>query len=331
MTADKDIEARRREAAHWFARLNQKRVSATDVTGFSQWRRSPENAAAYARVEALWDAADTLAGDPDVERLRQVARGRANRSRRPAWKTGKALVPAGAALALALAVAAAPIWAGRSRAYDTEVGERRVVALNDGSEITLDTNSAIRVRFTRDGRRVELIRGQAFFEVQGDTARPFVVLAGRTDVTALGTQFDVRRLGSGARVTLVEGRVEVTTRSADGPRWTLSPGEQVSTMTARSAVQKVNVEAETSWTAGRLIFDGDTVEAAVAEINRYNRVPIVLEAPGIARIAVSGAFDSRDAAGFVSALTALYPVTATTAPDGRIVIRDDPTKKSTAP
>lgn len=330
MTADKDIDTRRREAAQWFARLNQKRVSAADVTGFSQWRRSPENAAAYARVEALWQSADTLAGDPDVEALRQSARDRANRSYRPDLKGAKRLIPIGATLAVVVAIVAVPMWAGRSRAYDTEIGERRVVALSDGSEVTLDTNSSIRVRFTRDRRTVELIRGQALFEVQGDHARPFVVAAGTTDVTAVGTQFDVRRIGPGARVTLIEGRVDVVSRADSGPRWRLSPGEQIST-TGRQTVQRVNIETETSWTSGRLIFDGDTVETAVAEINRYSRAPIVLEAPGIARIAVSGAFDSRDTAGFASALVELYPVTARTAPDGRIVIRDDSTKKSTAP
>ncbi|HQR88865.1 MAG TPA: hypothetical protein PLH31_06295 [Caulobacter sp.] len=86
--------------------------------------------------------------------------------------------------------------------------------------------------------------------------------------------------------------------------------------------------SETSWTAGRLVFAGDTVEAAVAEVNRYSRTKVVLEAPTIARIAVSGAFNTGDVDGFVSALTELYPVVAERTPTGQIVIRDAPTKNA---
>ena len=93
--------------------------------------------------------------------------------------------------------------------YVTAIGEQRTIQLDDGSRIILDTSSEVAVRLTGNRRSVTLTAGQAMFDVQGDPARPFVVAAGDTKVTAIGTRFDVRRSGAGARVILVDGRVDV--------------------------------------------------------------------------------------------------------------------------
>jgi transmembrane sensor len=321
MTVDTELDARRREAAAWFARLKQKRVAATDITAFSQWRRAPENAQAYASIEAMWDAADTLAGDPDIAAFTQGARARADASRHAQRRLSRALVPVGAIAGLGIVVFGAVLWSSRGDSYQTDLGEQRAVVLADGSRVTLDTNSRIRVRLTRNQRAVELIDGQAYFAVVGDSSRPFVVTAGDTNVTAVGTRFDVRRLGEGARVTLVEGKVEVRDTDGAAPTWSLTPGQQIVTASSRPAVKSVDPASATSWTSGRLIFAGDTVETAVAEINRYSATKVVLEAPGVARIPVSGAFNSGDVEGFVSALTDLYPVTADRSRPGQIILR----------
>ncbi len=331
MTVDSDLDARRREAASWFARLNQKRVAAADITAFSQWRRSPENAAAYAKIETMWEAAETLAGDVDVAALTQGARERADASRQAQRQLSRIFIPIGAvagALVLGLAVS---LWAGRTRSYETGFGERRVVLLADGSHVTLDSESRIRVKLEAGRRSVELASGQAFFDVQGDRSRPFVVTAGDADVTAIGTRFDVRRSGDGAQVTLVEGKVEVRDRPAAAPRWFLSAGQQVLTTEPRAVVRRVDAISETSWTSGRLIFAGDTIEAATAEVNRYSREKVVIAAPSIARIAVSGAFNTGDVEGFVSALTELYPVIPDRSHAGQIVLRDAPAKIRAVP
>jgi transmembrane sensor len=331
MTADTDLDARRREAASWFATLNQKRVAAADITAFSQWRRKPENAAAYARIETMWEAAETLKGDTDISALTEGARARADVSRKVHSRRSKVLIPIGAVATIAALALGVTLWAGRSQSYETSLGERRTVVLADGSRVTLDTDSRIRVKLTGDRRTVELADGQAFFEVQGDRTRPFVVTAGATDVTAVGTRFDVRRNGDGAQVTLVEGKVDVTNRTGAAPHWSLTPGQQIVTTSQRPAVRTVDVTSETSWTTGRLIFASDTVETAVAEVNRYSHAKVVLQAPAIASITVSGAFNTGDVDGFVSALTELYPVVAERTPSGQIVIRDATDKNPAVP
>lgn len=318
-------ESRRKQAADWFARLNQRRVTADDVKAFSAWRRDPENAAAYAGIEALWDTAGNLAGAPNMAALVEDARTRAAGRPRRERLVG-VLKPLGAAGA-ALVVAAGLGWVWflqQPVTYATEVGEQRVVVLDDGSRITLDTASSIRVRYTGERRSVSLTEGQALFDVEGDPARPFVVTAGDAEVTALGTRFDVRRLTDGARVVLIEGRVAVRDAATPERTWSLNPGQQVVTSAPQPVVASVSIPVATSWTTGRLIFEDTPVAVAVAEVNRYTRNPIEIRDGGVAANRVSGAFDAADVDGFVAALTDLYPLEVRRSPDGRIILAGAP-------
>ncbi|KAK0341442.1 hypothetical protein LTR94_026358, partial [Friedmanniomyces endolithicus] len=143
MTADNDLDVRRREAASWFATLNQKRVAASDITAFSQWRRTPANAEAYARIETMWEAAGSLKGDADIAALTAGARARADASRKMQGRLAKGLIPIGALAAVAAVVVGVTLWSARPLSYETGLGERRIVVLADGSKVTLDTESRI--------------------------------------------------------------------------------------------------------------------------------------------------------------------------------------------
>lgn len=316
-----DAEIRRREAADWFVRLNQRKVDRQDVVAFSEWRRDPFNAGAFERLDALWGAAGTLAHDPEIVALTEALKAEARQGpkttapprRSPGWRGLGAL--AGALLLTALV--GGWLWV-QPRALSTAVGERRTVVLADGSELTLDTASRVTVRLRGGQRRIELLEGQASFSVAPDPTRPFTVTAGQTRVIALGTRFDVRRDGDGARVVLEEGRVRVATTAAD---WTLAPGQGVDTGDARPRPAPVDVPRQTSWREGRLIFERAPVSEAVAEVNRYSRHKIELEPGAVGEGTVSGAFDAGDQDGFLSALTALYPLRVDRAPDGHVVLR----------
>lgn len=326
MTVETVADIRRREAAAWFARLKQRRVESADIQAFSEWRRSPENATAFARIEAMWDAAEVLAHDDDMAELTLAAAKRgAARARSPVRTRWRPLV---AALAGVVVLGSAAVWLlAQPKVYATEVGEQRLVRLADGSTVRLDTASRIAVRLRGNERRVELVSGQALFDVRPDAARPFVVNAGDTAVTALGTRFDVRRLGAEVRVILIEGRVRVDeTGGQSRQSWTLRPGQQVVPSAAAPVVADVDAARATSWTTGRLVFDRTPLQTAVAEVNRYSPTKIELRARAVTGIPVSGAFDAGDIDGFVSAVTELYPVTASPPTDGVIVLRDAPKK-----
>lgn len=325
MTVDGDLDIRRREAAAWFTRLSRRRVSADDVRAFSAWRRDPANAQAFARVESVWTASRTLENDPDISRITAEALGDALPTAR-ARSLMSGLMPPLNAMTAGVAVLAVAVFAGvwfltRPLTYDTGVGEQRTVQLADGSRLTLDTDTHVRIRLDDARRAVTLLKGQAYFQVQGDPGRPFVVTAGDTVVTALGTRFDVRRLDDGhARVVLVEGRVEVGDMRSTRPDVVLAPGQELRSTSARPFVRTVDAARATSWTTGRLVFEGTSVADAVAEVNRYSIRKIELQAPRIAAIPVSGAFDAGDVDGFVAALADLYGVTPDARRDGTIVL-----------
>ena len=311
MTDETGHDTRTREAAEWFARLKQRRVDSADVEAFSVWRRIPANAAAFERMEAMWNAAGVLARDPEmVELTRAAAEPDARRPeprRRLSWKPATAIT----LCVLALGAAGGTWLMSRPQVHSAGFGEREHVRLADGSSVQLDSGSRIAVRLRGDARRIELLDGEALFDVAHDPGRPFVVTAGKTRVTALGTRFDVRRRGEEVRVVLVDGRVRVDADRAEGPRaWTLAPAQQITPTATAPVVAAADVSHATSWTSGRLMFERTPLSTAIAEVNRYSRTPIELQASGLAQVEVSGVFDAGDTAGFVSAVTALYPVRA---------------------
>jgi transmembrane sensor len=314
-------EARvREEASAWFARLNRQQVSLTELEAFRAWRDDPSNRAAYEAVDRTWRRAGSLKGEPGMDQALSDALARGATRRRRRERQGSWIAGAGVASLICLTVAGgAWIYLQGHPSYATRVGEQRLVRLADGSAVRLDTDTRIDVAFSRGERDIRLERGQAFFDVAHDRTRPFLVTAGDTTVRAVGTRFDVRKDGVQATVTLVEGVVEVRRAGADSRMWTLQPGQQVAASAAASP-RAINVEAATSWTAGRVVFEGVPLWAAVEEINRYSAHKIVLQAPAVASTPVTGSFETGDSDAFVSAVSDLHGLRATREPDGAIVL-----------
>lgn len=301
-----------REAAEWFARLGAKSVSTDTIHEFFAWRATPENAAAYKRMEGHWERMGRLRGDTEIDAM-LASIGKAKRT--PAI-VGRPVL--GAILALLVVGAGVGVWwtMNRSPTYGTDVGEQRTVQLADGSSVRLDTDSRIRVLLSADERRIDLLEGQALFEVAHDAARPFVVSADGTTVTALGTVFDVRRAGPDVRVILVEGRVRV-----DGPRGaqtTLAPNQTAVVTPLGAEARPVDASAATAWAEGRLVFSGTPLRDAVAEVNRYLTDKVILEAPAVAGTAISGTFRVGDRGAFVSAASEVFALDAQSQPGGAV-------------
>ncbi|HCW50204.1 MAG TPA: iron dicitrate transport regulator FecR [Brevundimonas sp.] len=320
MTLQSDPDIRSQQAADWFSRLNQRHVSTDDVHAFSAWRRDPANAAAYDRVQSMWDLSKTLGGDPEIEALVAKASGMPPRQR-PRRTPSKAIGVVGfAALVLMIGAGLYAYAQWRPTAYEAGIGERRTLTLADGSHVTLDTGSRIEVRLSRETRTIRLLEGQALFDVAPDTERPFQVQAGATRITALGTLFDVRLAGRGARVVLVEGRVAVSEQRSNDRRWTLTPGQQINTAAPTPAVGDVDTAKAMAWTQGRLVFEHTTIRAAVAEANRYNRRPLVLEDLALQNEQISGTFNAGDQDALAAALADLYSLEVSRREDGAILL-----------
>jgi transmembrane sensor len=307
-SADRSRDA---TASEWFTLMTRPSVTPEDLSAFRAWRRDPDNAAAFARVKAGWEAAGGLAERPGIVAATEAALAKypargdgagARPSRRfllrpLAWgAAGLALAGGGAVFALR----------GRGETFSTGVGGQRLEVLADGTRMRLNTDTRVRVAFGGGARRVVLERGQAFFEVAHDAARPFVVEADGARVRALGTRFDVRRDDGEVRVTLLQGRVEVTGEA--GGAAVLTPGEAV--VAGRSGVSQpraVDAPAATSWRSGRITLSGVPLAEAVAEVNRYSERKVVLDAPAaVAGKRISGQFVAGDIDSFVAGARSLY-------------------------
>lgn len=326
------------EAAEWFVEMDREDVDLITRQEFDEWlRRSPEHVRAYLELLPLWEqgaqhrslheTAESLIAEVSSAPGNVVSLNagsglppRAERKVRPKFQ-----VWASIAASVLLVTLGAWLYSVRG-IYSTGIGEQRSVALADGSVVELNTRSRIRIRFSENAREIELLEGQALFEVAHDENRPFVVQGGDARIRALGTQFDVYRKQTGTTVTVVEGRVTILpeTERASGKEpqeqstrvqpqsagagaathpvensqlagILLAAGEQA-TITAGSveSTDAANVAAAIAWTQRRLIFQKTTLAEVVREFNRYNERPLRIADPQIQEFLVSGTFSSTD-------------------------------------
>lgn len=325
-----DEQRRFHEASAWQLRLADD--PALEVSEeFQAWIADPENHKAFKGVNTAWNAAEDFAVEPALLDMRQAALRRARMANTQRWRP-QTMMKRAAAAAIALAViggGAAYYFATAPDRYVTAIGERRTVALSDGSRVALDSDSEVEVRYFKNARTLTLDRGRARFDVAHDIARPFSVTAGNETVVAVGTSFDVEKIGTKVLVTLIHGRIVVKDSNAEAaspsekPRAAVSlkaGQELVATANVRPIVKPANLDVANAWEGGRLVFNGDTLGEAVARVNRYTGQPIQVD-PAIASIRIIGAFNAGDVSSFVSAVTSYFPVQATTTADNAILLQ----------
>lgn len=302
------------EAAFWVVRMHSDQVTSEDERLFSAWLgKDLAHGEAYDRQNKLWRSVAALRHDSDAMDAFAELRETARRPHRPS-RRGLIAASLGGGVAIAGGWMAWDAAFG-AKAYATEVGEQQRVVLDDGSTVTLNTDSALRVRFSRSERKLWLDKGQAYFSVAKDPGRPFRIFVGDEELRCTGSAFDVRRDGDKARVTLEEGSVEVYREGEPGaldvnePAVVLRPGQRlVVTRVAPVEISAVDTRSVGAWRFGRMVFDSEPLGDAIAEINRYNTRQIVISDPSLAEVAINGVFQTGKPEAFVEALTAAFPV-----------------------
>lgn len=186
--------------------------------------------------------------------------------------------------------------------YATPVGGRQTVTLADGSRIELNTDTVLQLNKVREQRSVTLVKGEAYFQVQHDAARPFVVATPGHTVTDLGTKFTVRTESDRVEVRLLEGkaRLDATDVSARQPSMLLKPGDvAVATASTMSVKHEPMHELadDLGWRRGLIVFHDTTLADAALRLNRYNTNKLVI-APAAARLKINGTFRADDAQTF---------------------------------
>ncbi len=195
--------------------------------------------------------------------------------------------------------------------YTTEIGKQRVVTLADGTKVTLDTDSQIRVAYREDERRVALQRGRAYFDVAPNPARAFIVVVDNGEVKAAGTAFSVHKAQQGIEVALLKGEVEVQPDTTSAPpRRTeiLTSGEQL-IYQSDGGVQRAsiaNLNERMSWFTGKLIFSSRRLADVVKEVNRYSEKTIRLASPKLHDLEIDAVFNIGDLETFVLTLQSSF-------------------------
>jgi transmembrane sensor len=311
-----------REAAAWHARLQSRSVSNDELERFWKWRSSRENAEAFEAIDDIWNDAVKAADDPRIQdAIRNV--GDPIPVRQSIFSFGLRTRNwfAGAMVAVLLLVTTA-ILRNQPAVYGTGVGQTLAVRLDDGSKVTLNTSTRISVHFTKAHRDIELLQGQALFQVAHDVSRPFRVTAAETSVTALGTEFEVLRADSGVKVTLVQGRILVSpTRAAPASRLDTAGATLVAARGSGVEVSRRDPKVALSWVEGRIDLRDVPLSSAIFEVNRYTRERIVLDSPGLADTRISGVFATGDREAFTLATTALLGLRQSKDEDGTIHLR----------
>lgn len=308
------------QASAWFLRLRSQEADTEALNEFRSWLSAGEDReAAYMRVQALWDGLDDHAAAPEIMERRQAALARARRSgeRRIMGFSAQKFAAIAAALALLLASVPAVLYLqsqGDVLAYATDLGEARTVDLPDNSKISLDAQTKVRVAYSEEKRSIELLEGQAFFDVAKNPGRPFEVTARGQKVVALGTAFNINVEETQISVTLIEGQVAVSGgQPGDNAKtYRLLPGQRLVINADGSVVfsDKVNLDSVTAWRRGKLIFESERLGDAIAQMNRHSHTRISVRDPAIKTLSVSGVFNAGDTAAFVQALENYFSVRA---------------------
>ena len=362
MRASMDSEASQSErieaeAARWFARQHSDTWTDADQAQFETWLDAAiAHRIQYLRIVTAWDQSarmkalgagvspgaipprdswgdqrffggSTAQAETTGDALASASR--PTRYNRLHWRFAAA-----ALVAVALAVymlAVAPRFAADR--YTTALGDVEDVSLGDGSKITLNTDTSIRVSFSDHERTIKLDKGEAFFDVAKDKTRPFIVYAGNKRVMAVGTRFSVRRDRDDIQVVVAEGRVNlaasaeqllVAPRTANGvherpandgkgslPATFLDAGAVARTSNADVLVRPdagAEIEKLLSWRRGYVYFDNVPLADAVAEFNRYNTRKILIEDPAIAALRVGGNFRSTNIDAFLDLMQSGFPI-----------------------
>jgi transmembrane sensor len=293
------------QAADWLMRLHHGDATDADRQACRQWQNaSADNARAWARAEALMNK---LGGLPPALALPVLQRPSSRRA---------------AVAKLACLLAAAPAawlgWRGYSHGnwsadHHTATGRRQDIRLADGTRITLNTASAIDVRFDAQRRLVRLRSGEIMIATAADSAalaRPFYVETAEGLLQALGTRFSVRQEDGRSRLAVFEHAVRIEPRRVPAAGWlTVDAGNKASFSADAIEAPQPAGPADDAWTHGMLLADGMRLGDFSAELGRY--LPSLLRCdPAVANLRISGAFPLDHPERILSMLVSTYPVQA---------------------
>lgn len=313
-------------AAAWIARLDRGPLTDAESAALDDWLDADSrHFGAFIRAEAV------LASFDRAQVLPMSAEDSTGPDSKPTSR--RTVIGWAAAASIAASLTAVMLVQNQSTVpatrYASGADPMQQLDLADGSRLKLGPQTEMRVRLASRERRIEMLRGAAFFDVAPDPARPFTVSYRTVAVTAVGTSFSVEEASPGemrvlvrhGRVTISSGRGQPPVYATAGDRATWSVARPESIAMTRLNVQELH--RELAWTEGMLVFEGQTIGEAAAAFARYGSFRIMIPDKRLARRKVSGWFAANDPRGFAVAAAASLGATVEHQRDG-VVIRPAP-------
>ncbi|KSB90435.1 hypothetical protein AS593_13210 [Caulobacter vibrioides] len=267
------------------------------------------------QIADVWDALGQLDAEDFV--LKDTPAAKPRLIDRRAWIGG-------AAIAAGFAVGGVFLWDRQPVVHETGVGERRTIALPDGSIVTLNTATRLSARFGGGRREIVLETGEAFFDVAHKDGAPFDVLSQGARVRVTGTRFNVYRQAGFTEVALLHGGVDVGPAGAGAPpavRLRAGQSVRVSPEGRPGPILLAQAGRIDDWRQGRISFNRTPLAEAVAEMNRYSRTPLRIQTPALERLEIDGVFEAGDTAAFAKAIARLHGVSIRSDGDALILLR----------
>lgn len=303
------------EAADWLIVLRYGEPTEEDSEAFARWRQqSPEHALAWSRAETMLGVFSQVPSD--------VGRRALGLSRRRSRRKSIGL--------LGVALLAAPVswFAWRDLSWRTwmadavtAVGEQRALVLPDGSKLILNTDSAVRIGFTANERRVRLLEGEILVSTHVDPSpisRPFLIQTRQGTVRALGTRFSVRRISDDTtRVAVFEHAVVV--RTDNGASALLKAGNSVDFTTTRLSSMSRADSSAALWEQGMLLANNTRLADVISEMSRYRSGGLRCD-PAVADLRLSGSVSLIDTDAGLALLARSLPVRVEHRSSGEVIV-----------
>lgn len=304
MTPSKSTDPSTSQAVAWVLRLRAATCSAQDRQQFVEWlSQHPEHSRLYAHYDAQWQQLERFKNADFPVRDAALAY-------RPKLRRHKIGIGIGLAMAASLLLAVTGFnpdgWYGSQMRYTVALGQHQTIVLADGSQMDLNSNTDVKVHFSRWRRSVELLHGEAFFQVAHQSQREFSVTAANGRIVDIGTAFDVYLKTDKVLVAVQKGKVRVDAKNSlelKENQWLAynSHGDFVSIATE-------SVENLTAWRQGQLVFNSLPLDDVLAELSRYHHQQVRLDSSVLGKLKVSGRFRIGQFDSALNTIAATLPV-----------------------
>lgn len=304
------------QAVVWFVRLRAEQVTCEEKAAFADWlKQTPAHQQAFDEICLLW-------GDTGLRQALNDAEKKLPNYNDKSVSQRRFYLPLLITACLALFLVFHNDVRIFFRAdYATAIGEQKTVRLDDGSSVILNTNSAFAVTMMGGQRTVELLQGEAFFDVKSDASRPFIVYGEHSTTRVLGTRFFVHEKNDSAEVKVLSGRVEVT----DNRHWRepviLHAHDAVSiNREGLSKTGKLDAKLTTSWVGGYLIFQDAALSDVIEQVERYRNGIVIFKDDSLRQFKINGRVNLRDPRHILETLEKTLSVKITHLTDWLVII-----------